>query len=224
MTDSLNQRDPKVEIQLLMARIHELIQQNPDAANEIALATDAIPAAKNIRSLLMKNREKLSYYNEEWAKAIKPTLDKLIETRIPQHFYLKDFPGISKQTLFLRIYNSWLWLRDNQDPEGKYQKLWDETELSKAYSTGVRISPRDATPAVITSAPVNVALDSIAKLQNKITEFLEMALERDCIFDEKGLSLTSEQIEAVEQGLPPKNPPKFNYIIEPNRVRIMRLV
>lgn len=224
MSDTSLPRDPKVEIQLLLQRIQELVVQNPGAAEEIALATNAIPAARSVRSLLMKNREKISYYSEEWGKAIKPVLDTMIATRNPQHFYLKDFPNLAKKTLYLRIYNSWLWLIDNQDPDGIYQKLKNETEISQAYATGIRIEFKDTAPAVMPAAPVNVSLDSIFKLQNKISEFLEKPLDHDMMFDEKGLSLNQEQIESIEAGLPPKSPPKFNWIVEHDRVRIMRIV
>lgn len=102
----------------------------------IAKALDGLDpsaSAAVVTALLRKQQELLEkkyaprpkrhfYYRPDVAEMVRPSVDKMIETKDNMEFIFEHFPTISKDTVRLKVENGVLYLVDN-DTDGKY-KTW----------------------------------------------------------------------------------------------------
>lgn len=208
-----------VAVLSLLDDVIKLLGNDVALAERVQQKLEYIPRASSLRKIIVGKRGDQPYYGEKHALALKPVLDDIIATRTPRQFLVAHHPRTSIRTIYLKIYQSWLWLIDNHPEKEKYAKLKEETSLIQRDS-GVRIMFKADDLIALVPEEINPAMDNLQKLQNKITEFLEMDITTDILFDEKKLSLTEDQINVIKDSL--AGLPNVVINIEPNRVRILR--
>lgn len=79
------------------------------------------------------------YYNEKFALELKGVLDEYAVDRIPREFRYDDFQ-VAQQTMRQRIYQSWQYLIEHLDPDGKYLSLRNNTFI-RPVKSGLQLRP-----------------------------------------------------------------------------------
>lgn len=213
--------DKEIAILSLLRKVNELLGNNQNLADSVSEKLDLLPEGAKMRGMLINKRRDQSYYKESYAKLLYPVLDSMIEHHRDVDFKLINNPGVSLRTLYLRVYQSWLWIMDNtNDP--KYRKLYEESKISQIKDVGVRIKyrgePDSMNHEILTEKP-----DNLLAIQAKIDAFLAQDITKDTLFDSDGegaLSLSEEQITRIQEGL--AGIPNLTVRIESSRIRIMR--
>lgn len=217
---SIAQFNKELTILAHVEAIHKLLENDTALAESIGEKIESLKIGKRIRNVLMVNRKKLSYYNEKCALELAPILDEVIETRKPKEFKLADHPGMSVRTIYLRVYQSWSWLIDNHEKKEQYAILKRDTRLTDRPNVRIYFKSSEA----LVPSDINVKMDGFVKTQNKINDFLALDIKEDTMFDERDLSLTTEQMEDVKNSLMGLPEDKIKIIIDPTRIRILRRV
>lgn len=207
----------EIAILSLMQDIHKLLGTDAALASSVAEKLDTLEAGRNLRKMLVTRRADQPYYNERSGLALKPILDSIIETRNAYELRLADNPRLTVRTLYLKVYQAWLWLIDNHTDRDKYAQLKAECQIQQRPNSGVRIIYRVG--AIVGSA-VLPELDDLNKLQNKITKFIEEPIETDKMFEQDKLSLNPEQIELLSTSL--RSIPDVRFNITASKVKILR--
>jgi hypothetical protein len=209
-----------------LTEIQRLLAGDQNLANELADKLEVLSVGKDLRGLLMSRRSELSYYNEKCGMELAPILEQMLQSRLPQEFKVSTHPGMSVRTLYLKVYQPWLWLMDKHpDPvsRAKYSNLRRDTKISQ-MKHAVRIRFRNAVGDNLVPDAVNEDMDGIMKLQKKISDFLEMDITQDTMLDEKNLSLSQEQMDGIKDSLAGIPEDRVKLIVESSRLRILRKV
>lgn len=209
-----------------LSEIQKLLAGDQNLADNLADKLEVLSVGKDLRSLLMSRRTELSYYNEKCGLELMPILDRMIETKLPQEFKTSTHIGMSVRTLYLKVYQPWLWLIDkhpNLEYRTRYSNLRRDTKISQMKSA-VRIRYRNAVGENLIADIVNENLEGIVKLQKRISDFLELDITQDTMLDEKNLSLSDEQIDAIKDSLAGIPEDKLKLIVDHSRLRILRKV
>lgn len=82
-----------------------------------------------------KSTAAVPYYTEKFGRMLKPYLDAIWEDHTKFVTFDCQKLRMSVATCYLRAYQGWLWLLDNDDPEGKYRILKASCVLKKGRST-----------------------------------------------------------------------------------------
>lgn len=89
-------------------------------------------------------RSNAPYYKERYALQLKEVLDAMIEDHQVRLYRYSEWPGMSPQSLYLRINQSIRYLCDCMDtPEHKYARFCETLVLSRERNIGVRIEIRN---------------------------------------------------------------------------------
>jgi hypothetical protein len=105
----------------------------------------------------------------------------------------------------------------------RYANLKRDTKISQ-MKHAVRIRFRNAVGENLIAENVNEDMDGIMKLQKKISDFLELDITQDTMLDEKNLSLSDEQIDAIKDSLAGIPEDRIKLIVDSSRLRILRKV
>ena len=216
MSDAINK---EIAILSHLQEIHKLLGTDSELANNVAVKLETLDVGNSVRSLLMGNRAKQPYYTEKCALALQPILDHIYDTKEAWEFKCADNPALTVRTMYLKVYQSWLWLCDKHPQKEKYRELKGKTMIAQRRGIGVRIYFRDTAEA-LQGSKVDLTFDNFSKLQNEITKFLEQELTQSALFDRDGLSLSEEQINDIKDSLAGTDVTKV--IVETSRVRILR--
>lgn len=163
------------------------------------------------------------YFKERFALEFKLALDKMMESGEDMEYRYADFK-MTKDSMYLRVAQSRMYLLERLDPEGKYAKFLEQITITRER-TGVRLSfcrdirvrrqgdEPDFFPSVI---------DAIgqASLRNKIVDWLEVSKSGD-IFDLDKLSLPADEVNELQILLAPLE--NVAAEITATRVRLIRL-
>jgi len=161
------------------------------------------------------------YYQQRYALELQMILD----TRKPDcDIFLRchSLGGYTVRSLYTRVYQSFRYLLDNLDPEGKYLAMWHQVEITKhdvknPMENGIIIHWK-ANPAVSkkrTSAPL-VAEEikteqSTVDWKEKLEHFIDNAEENDEIVIEN-VHLSSEEFEGIQAMFAPE---EFGFVLHP---------
>lgn len=170
-------------------------------AERMAARMETSAGGRKLRNLIINRRAEQSYYKEEFALALKPYLDA-IETSNPVLFLKASFGNIAIRTIYLRVYQSWLWLMDHHADKEKYKELKSRFEIQQ-NKHDVRIRRKTSVADVtLVGTTQSEQHDDLVPLQNRIDEFLrkEMVLEHE-LFEENNLSLNQESIDVILDSL-----------------------
>ncbi len=98
-----------------------------------------------------KSTYRVPYYTERFGMMLKPSLDAIIEDNTKVAIFDVKKLGLSINACYCRIYQGWLWLIDNADPEGKYKLLKascviprGQTTLRIEFSKTLKFKPLEA--------------------------------------------------------------------------------
>lgn len=220
MSDPVIQVNKELAVLAHMEAINKLLQGDEHLRDAVAEKLESGTLGKELRAVVSQRRAALSYYTEEHAEQIRPWLDKHIEDGKPVEFKLSHYPNTALRTLYLRIYQGWLWLNDNHPDKQKYIELKAASQIVQRPRVGVRIKRKGTVDTPLKGEEVEERFDDINRLQNLITEFLETPIEQDSIFEQKNLSLSADNIDKIKDGL--AGITGVISIVETNRVKILR--
>lgn len=194
------------------------IQKDPSQRGRVLkLLTGDSNAA--IARLLSIRKHNMPYYKAHFAMELKFILDRMIQSRRTQEFRYIDFPRLSKHSLYLKVYQSFLYLIDHADPDGEYIKLRNDTEIFKSEN-GVRIRcvNKDRAPLNV-AEEVDDAAPPLPPWRVKIDGFLQNGKVGEKLIIDK-LSLTTEQVEDLQTLLQEVDGVLFK--LEPHRVLLVK--
>jgi len=203
----------------LLTDLNKLLDGDANLMARVKDKLNLLPVNANVSKVMLTKRAKQSYYSERFALELKPTLDALIEKHEPVQFLVSEHPNLTVRTLYLKLYQPWQWLMDFHPDKAKYRQLKQETIIQQKANHSVRIL-FESQLTTLTPKPIDANVDNFVKLQNKITEFLMMPIDKDQMFDERKCSLNDDQMALIRESL--VGLPNIANIIEPSRVRIMR--
>lgn len=150
-----------------------------------------------IRAVLWSKATNVPYYKEHFAREIQPYLDKMIVDRKPLEWQYASFPRMRKSTLYHKIYQAFLWLCDCDANAPKYVQLKSETEISRAFKTGVRIiftnQARNDSAAPVEVNENEQPDDRTPRWRSRIDEFLSNG-EVGTVLHLTRLHLTDEDV------------------------------
>lgn len=183
-----------------LAYIKELaiqIQKDPSARGRIIKALSGNPN-KDIARLLSIRQHNMPYYKEQFANEIKPVLDRMMLSKKAQEFKYATFPRLSKHSLYLKLYQAFLWLIDHDDPDGKYITLRQDIEIFKA-TEGVRMRfiNRDKTLLNNATEIEDEAAKPKPNWQLKIDDFIANSKQGEKLIIDRNLALTDEEVNDV---------------------------
>jgi len=125
------------------------------------------------------------YYSEVYGKQLQVVVDAMMIDRQPRCYFYDEYlkkHGVSKETLYLRVNQSRLWLLEQMDPDGRYTKFFSLVEIHRERGVGViiRYKPEfqdgdDSDFAPRTVLPVN----EMPRWKKEVDEFLENASAGD---------------------------------------------
>ena len=79
------------------------------------------------RPKISRHKKRMTYYRERFALQMKSIIDGMIDESnrgvFNERFFKYDGNILSKNSLYLKITQSWLYLRDELDPNGVYKKF-----------------------------------------------------------------------------------------------------
>lgn len=164
------------------------------------------------------------YFKTRYAEELRIILDKMIETRQDIEYSYADFPRMSRSSLYQRVNQAKRFLLQELDPDKKYFNFCEIVAITRE-KTGIRLSiPDDLrdpnTPYV---GRVVVPKSEQNEWQDKLDLFLENLpnLADGASFFEKKLSLSEDQIQALEASLMPlKN---VVYSITYNTIKVVKM-
>lgn len=192
---------------------------NSALAEKMAARMECTQGGRKLRQVIMNRRGELSYYSEDYAMALKPYLDN-IDNANPVLFLRSSFSNIAVRTIYLRVYQAWLWLIDHHPDKAKYLELRSRYVIQQ-NKHDVRIAAKRTAPAELFGKVQSDAYDDVLPIQNKIDEFLrkEMTQEME-IFEQKNMSLSPESMDLILDSLTGLD--GIIAKVEPNCVKILR--
>lgn len=187
-----------------LAKMQELVAPltNPELRKKLYAAVDGEPPHKTSspnREAHWNRRTVMSYYKEPFAKELQVVLDGMLLDEEDREFRFVDFPRYTKNTLYAKINQSWLYLVDCLDPDKKYVALRQRTEI-KTTKTGIRI--KFTTPgSEIPLHAVKVEKEVFThKWKDKFDDFVENGKIGEKLHLTK-LSLSEEDIQDLKMSL-----------------------
>lgn len=204
---------------LLDQLAHEL-GNDPVLADKMALRMETSAGGRKLRDTLIRRRSEQSYYNSEYAAALKPYLDNIEEAN-PVIFSKASFGGkVAIRTIYLRVYQAWLFLMDHDADALKYRGLKDRYEITQ-NPHDVRIRKKERMPVTLPAKIQAEQHDDIRALQERIDEFLTKEMETEMqVFEQNKLSLSEESIDIIKDSLTGLEGITFK--VEKNLVKILR--
>lgn len=148
--------------------------------------------------LLKQRNHNMPYYKSHFAQEIKFVLDRMIANKRTQEFRYVDYPRLSKHSLYLKVYQSFLWLIDFQDPDGAYITLRNQVDIKKCPQ-GVRIKHVNSDPSPLNVAEeVDETVEIIPEWRTKMDDFIEKAAHGEKLVLDK-LKLKPEEVEELTE-------------------------
>ena len=200
--------EKELRVLLLVEQLARELKGDIELQDRVAEKLGSSMAGKELRSVLLQRRAAQAYYNEEYAEALKPSLDQMIASGIKTtiEFSLANYPNKSVRTIYLSVYQAWQYLRDHDENKLLYADLYNKTQITQNSRFGVRIRPIETRAPVMRSVPVDERLDDILFLQNSITDAInkavaEQTIEFAIIFEKKNLSLSEESQNTIKDSL-----------------------
>ena len=144
-------------------------------------------------------RNNMPYYREHFAQELLPILDGMIADRRTRAFRYDNFPGIRPRSLYLKVYQSFLYVVDMLDTEdAKYLKLHNETEVTKRRdSVQIRFIEMDRIPLRADTVDEGITKKD---WRNKVDQFVDHGKAGEVLLIEK-ISLSDEEVQDLKDSL-----------------------
>lgn len=175
-----------------------IVQNNP------AIAQAVLDQAISKRPSNWSRRSNAPYYNEKYASVTKKVIDEMMIDRDDRLYPLTQFPGKSIETIYLRLNQSWRYVMEKMDPDGRYRKFNQMFRIRRIKDVGVKIEMIEESKndeLLNTFVPLKV-VDNEKKMTmpERIDAFIESA-KVGGEFHEFGLCLTSDQIKDIKNSM-----------------------
>ena len=180
---------------------------------------------KSNKPKISRHLKRMTYYRERFALQMKAIIDEMILESGKGEFKERFFKYesyqdvLTKNSLYLKISQSWLYLRNELDPEGIYKRFAEQICIVRRKD-GIRIQyQKDDTSELIADIVVPEK-EQRKEYMSKIEEFLDTAKEGDEITIPQ-LRLTDEEISNVEASVCQLE--NFIYKILPNKIWMVKI-
>lgn len=147
-------------------------------------------------------RYKGTYYKEHFARELIFVLDSMLEDDKDRMYFYSKFSKYTKTTLEMKLRQSWLYVMDNLDPDGKYKALWSKCTIGEDRNkAGIRITRlRDLTPEDIVMPDIIEEESRSFEWRPKLDRFL-LEAEAGQVFRNENLSLSDDDVEILQTNL-----------------------
>jgi hypothetical protein len=174
---------------------------------------------ENVRPIYWSKRARAPYYRRRFAEEIKSVIDRLLDDKRDKIFLYASFPTLSKNSLYLKIHQAFLFLVEEMDDEKMtYRNAKDNIAITKE-STGILLTWVPNSPALTTAED---AKDNLIRNEwkNQLDKFLEQAEQGEKL-SLTGLHLTQDDLDTLDISLCQlKN---FAYKLSPREIHVLRL-
>lgn len=180
---------------------------------------DRIVAFKNPTKPRSWNKKtNAPYYREKYGLELKAMLDKMMIDGQHRIFRFDEFPELSKNSLYLKVNQSKLYLLENLDPDGRYAHYLNHVRIRRTR-VGVRLSSDTENDGSFMPSTV-ITINAQDSLREKIDKFLEESQPGQELLINK-LVLEEGDVEALQASLMPLE--NFAANITHTSVKIVRL-
>ncbi len=195
----------EIRVLTLLDELANALRDNPELQDKVSERMSSSATGRELREVVLQRRAAQSYYNEEYALALQPHLDRMIETdcKRPILFARSAFPGVSHLTIYFRVYQAWQWLRDRHPEKQKYIDLYERTVIVKSPKMGVRIQVKQRAAAELIATEIDEGFEHLMQLQSAISEALKapQTIPFAIIFEKKNLCLNEDDQNTIKDGL-----------------------
>jgi hypothetical protein len=192
--NNLQGDEPAADATEVLRTFQQIVAKNPDKFAKL-MSGDADDPKRP------KNWSRLAnapYYKHRFALDMKVIYDQMMADMTDREFKFKEFPDISRQTLYLRVNQSRRYLVDKLDPTGIYT-AFNECVTVTREETGIRINiHRDVQLGAekkVGFMPDKVVAREL-QWRGKMDEWMEGS-QPDDRFEQKELSLSDEQVQEL---------------------------
>lgn len=182
--------------------LHDALQRVEPKKVVQALTGDSKPK----ESKPTRHLRRMTYYRERFAKQMQIIIDQMMEEHSQgihedRFFAYAAYENVlNKNSLYLKINQSFLYLRTEMDPTGKYNEF-AELVIIKRMSDGIRVAYQrdivEGKEADLVATKVLSEEEQKAVYTQKIDEFLEKGKPGEELIIPR-LRLTQEEIDQVE--------------------------
>jgi hypothetical protein len=209
-----------------------------DAAKELLTAIKQVNSGQLAEFLVGKPKQKkqsrhlkkMTYYRERFALQMKVIIDAMMaeakEGKFEERFFAYDQYNhvLNKNSLYLKINQSWLYLRNELDPTGIYNQFAEIISIDRKSKDGIRITyEKDITePVDADLIPTKVLTEDEqqSNLRNHIDHFLENSAINEELNMTK-LRLNEEQMSQIDASLCQLD--NITYKIFPTKIWIVKI-
>lgn len=139
--DENKQTPPQLSSFENFQKIAELSKDNPGLLAALAKVQSRPPGRPKEK---IDSHRNYPYYKKSYAERIAPVLDAMMVDGEDRMFRFSKYPSVKAMTLKNLVDQAWLYLRENADPDGRYQALRNRTIVRKE-DAGVSIRFRGLT-------------------------------------------------------------------------------
>lgn len=168
------------------------------------------------------------YYKHKYALQLKTLLDQMIVDGQDRVLLYKDYPNLTKTSLYNRINQSFQYVVNEMDAPDKTYSILKMTLIIKGERSGIRLAinlPQEESLIAHTNIPTEKKIDAVvAKIQSLITNFLEDINQN--FFLCKDIALSHRQLKELEDFLNKRDSYTSKLLINAARksIRIVKLI
>jgi len=149
-------------------------------------------------------RSNTAYFKEPYALALKEVIDEMLRTREDQIYFYKDFPNVSRTTLYQKINMSLRYLLEFLDTPDRLYARWNEMVVIKqeaGVGVAIRFIPALKDGIVADFKPKAVLPKAeVPSWKQKIDDYLEDARLTKPLHLDK-LALTPDEMQQIKDSL-----------------------
>lgn len=147
-----------------------------------------------------KSTAPVPYYTSKFGGMLKPYLDAIYADNSKLITFDCQKLRMSVGSCYLRIYQGWLWLLDNDDPEGKYKILKASCILRKGRST-VTLEYGKEMKYKALEGEISGGLGQVSEWRERLLKYVEESEDGVVPLEIKGLALNRADQEWLEDFL-----------------------
>jgi len=160
-----------------------------------------------------------SYYTEDYALWIKRELDAMAIDKKSRAFPYNLWKNSTPNTVYLRVNQSWHFLRDYLDPEGKYERMWHQIKVSRVRGFGVTLEYKESATEM-PSGEVFVPRTDVCKWKKEIDDYLNDDSVTKPLHIEK-LILTPDEVKKITDEL--SDLETIQFVVRHNEIKIIKV-
>lgn len=216
----------EIEVLALLDRLSYLLKDDPVVKERVSEQMSTSHTGRTLREIILQRRAHQFYYNKDEAEKLRKYLDAMIASNCASPIHFPPTPRHSIRTLYLRIYQAWQWLRDQDENKQVYRDLYDKCAITQDRVRGVRIVPKQTSTGELNGfiAEDSESTDSLARIQIGITEALETPQTEPVaiIYEKSNLTLDDDQVAAIKDTLAGLE--GITLMIDKTSIKIMRRI